>query len=57
MRRLKNSSTVVSFPVVGVAVDVVAGLPVCHSPRRGDKSTQLQGEAIPLICWSNVDAD
>lgn len=56
MRRLKNSSTVVSFPVVGVAVDVVAGLPVCHSPRRGDKSTQLQGEAVSLICWSNVDA-
>lgn len=57
MRRLKNSSTVVSFPVVGVAVDVVAGLPVCHSPRRGDNSTRLQGEAVPLICWSNGDVD
>lgn len=44
------------FPVV-VVVDVVVGLPGCHSPQQLVKSTQLQGEAAPLMCWSNLDAD
>lgn len=41
------------FPVV----DVVVGLPGCHSPQQLVKCTQLQGEPVPLMCWSNTDAD
>lgn len=44
------------FPVA-VVVDVVVGLPGCHSPQQLVKSAQLQGEAAPLMCWSNLDAD
>lgn len=42
------------FPVV---VDVVVGLPGCHSPQQLVKRTQLQGEAAPLMCGSNVESD
>lgn len=41
------------FPVV----DVVVGLPGCHSPQHLVKRTQLQGEAAPLMCGFNIDAD
>ena len=36
---------------------VFVGLPGCHSPQQLLKHAQLQGEAAPLMCGSNVDAD
>lgn len=53
MSHFKSSLTVVNF----LLLMLLLALPGCHSPQQLVKRAQLQGEAAPLMCASDVDAD